>query len=73
MEQKGLEMTFKYRLQTLIISIRNSIPNSIQDEYLADEIINEFERIIDSVLEEQSKYHEDYAEGLHRLQSMLKK
>ena len=38
----------------------------------ADDIIKAIERKIDIVLEEQSKYHEDYAEGLHSLQRLLK-
>jgi hypothetical protein len=49
--------------------ITEEILSKIEKYYVSKEII---EQRIYSCLEEQSKYHEDYAEGLHRLEMMLK-
>ena len=40
-------MTLKYEIQTLIIAIKSGIPNSIQDEYLANRIIELIGKKID--------------------------
>ena len=40
-------MTLKYEIQALIIAIKSGIPNSIQDEYLADRIIKLIGKKID--------------------------
>lgn len=65
-------MSLREEIENYLDRFSGRGPNII-DNYDVDDLIKIFVKRIDSCLEEQSKYHEDYAEGLHRLKEMLLK
>lgn len=60
-------------MKSLSEQIEDIISDDVNSWEKTYEILELIDSRIDSCLEEQSKYHEDYTEGLHRLKEMLSK